>query len=353
MEVIRGLFDGSVNFSIEKLYIELTNRCNLNCRHCYNESNEGVCLDLPIEIVKNVLIYAKKTKLNSVALSGGEALLYPEINDVLKYCRELNLDVILLTNGTYIQNEKYFELLFEYLPDILVSLDGPDSVSNDVIRGEGSFERAVNFIKALKRRKFPKRVSINTVLTEYTLTNYRNMVALCKELGVDELTFSFVTMAGRAKRNNLQINNNDFYRVVKDINNNIKKSPQNNCQGIGLNHVCSLTNVIDGMINLQPKVACNGDVYPCQMHHKPEYIIGNLNNTNLEGIINGDKTRMFIALMILRKNYMEECSKCVVKDICGRGCMAKSVNDYNNPVAVDGCCVFYKELLIEEIKKKT
>lgn len=352
IEVLMGLFDTSIKFSMEKLYVELTNRCNLKCKHCYNDSNNGKCVDLPVEAVKNMLIYTKKCGLESVALSGGEALLYPNINEILQFCKDIELDVFLLTNGTYFDDERYTKILFEFLPEIQVSLDGPDAGSNDKIRGAGSFEHAISFIKYLKKSKYPKRVTVNTVLTEHTLSNYGDMVRLCNELDVDELTYSFITMAGRAKQNNLQINGDYFYSVVKDINTNIKPNKQNNCQGVGINHICSLTSVNDGVIKLQPKVTCSGDVFPCQMHHKPEYIIGNVNNSTLVEVLNGKEARQFLALMYLRKNYMEECNRCMFKNFCGRGCMAKSVNDYSNPLSVDGCCVFYKELILNEIKNQ-
>lgn len=352
IEVLMGLFNKTINFSMEKLYIELTNRCNLKCKHCYNDSNNGTCIDLPIEVVKNMLFYTNNCGLTSVALSGGEALLYPKVNEVFSFCNDIGLDVFLLTNGTYFDEKKYMNILFEYLPEVQVSLDGPDASSNDMIRGEGNFENAISFIRRLKKSEYPKRVTVNTVLTEYTLSNYGDMVRLCNELGVDELTYSFITMAGRAKQNNLQMNNDYFYSVVKDINTNIKPNKQNNCQGVGINHVCSLTTLNNGIIKLQPKVTCKGEVFPCQMHQKPEYIIGNVNTCSLDEVLNSEESRRFIALMYLRKNYMEECNRCMFKTICGRGCMAKSVNDYSNPISVDGCCIFYKELIVEEIKSQ-
>lgn len=111
MECLQGLFSKTINITMEKLYIELTNRCNLKCAHCYNDSNNGICFDLPFDNITDMLEYAKECKLKSIALSGGEALLYPHISDVFEKCKELELDVLLLTNGTYFENEKYFNIL--------------------------------------------------------------------------------------------------------------------------------------------------------------------------------------------------------------------------------------------------
>lgn len=350
MKYIRDVLENNIHISMEKLYIELTNRCNLKCIHCYNESNSGLCVDLPLENVMELLDYVKESHLTSVALSGGEALLYPHIKKVLEKCKELELDVMLLTNGTYTEGDIYLDILLKYLPNIQVSLDGPDFESNDKIRGTQSFQRTIAFIKKLKALNYPKRITVNTVLTEHTIQIYHNMIELCQQLGIDEITYSFVTMAGRAKKNITPIQEDLRYSIVKDINSNIKVKPENKCQGVGINHICSLTTVENNIIKLQPKVTCKGDVYPCQMHQKPEYIIGNVLKHSLKNVLNSKESRRFIILMFLRKYFMKECKKCLFESLCGRGCMAKAVNDYNNPFAADGCCKFYKELILSTIK---
>lgn len=353
MECLKGLFDKTISITMEKLYIELTSRCNLKCAHCYNESNNGICSDLPFNSIESMILYAKECNLTSIALSGGEALLYPRISNVFEICKDQEMDVMLLTNGTYFENTTYLNILFKYLPDIQVSLDGPDANSNDKIRGNGSFKQAISFIKRLKESNYPKKITINTVLTEYTAPVYREMLTVCHGLGADELNYSFLTMAGRAKNNILSIADDELYNIVKDINTCIKPNPDNKCQGVGLNHICSLTSVNDSIIKLQPKVTYKGEVFPCQMHNNDEYIIGNVATHTLKDILDSPNTRRFLALMFLRKYYMKECGACSFKYVCGRGCMAKSINDFGNPFALDGCCKFYKELMVSDIKKIT
>ena len=353
MECLKGLFSKTINITMEKLYIELTNRCNLKCAHCYNDSNNGTCFDLPFDRVVDMLLYAKECDLKLIALSGGEALLYPHILDVFEKCKELELDVLVLTNGTYFDNEQFLNIILNYLPAIQVSLDGPDADSNDKIRGVGNFERAFSFIKSLKKNNYPRRITVNTVLTEHTVNVYRDMLTVCSSLGIDELTYSFLTMSGRAKKNVLSMAGDKFYDIVKDINTNIRPHPENKCQGVGVNHVCSLTSVNDSAVKLQPKVTFKGDVFACQMQHNVEYGLGNIKINTLKEILNGNDTRRFLALMFLRKYYMKECNACMFKSICGLGCIAKSINDYGNPFALDGCCQFYKELMVADIKKLT
>lgn len=349
IDVIKKVLEGNIKISMEKIYIELTNRCNLQCVHCYNNSNNGINIDLPFDLVKGMIEFAKSCGLDSVALSGGEALLYPRINEVMKLCEDLDLSVQLLTNGTYIKDE-YIDIILKYKPDIQVSLEGPDAASNDYIRGKGSFKKAIGFIKQLKKQMYPKSIFVNTVLTESNSSNYSEMVNLCHELGVDNLTYSIVTFAGRAKTNNIQLKQDKFLDIVKRINSALKSDPKNNCQGVGMNHHCSLIDVRNDLIYLQPKVAYNGDVFPCQMHNANEYVIGNIKKSNLYDVLNSEITHNFLILMLIRRSFMRECAECAFSSMCDRGCMAKAVNDFANPLANDGCCYFYKELLLEQIK---
>lgn len=350
IKTIKIILNGTVHISMEKLYVELTNRCNLKCIHCYNESNSGYSQDLSIEIVRGLIDAAYKCGLQEIALSGGEALLYPWIEDVLTYCTEKGLKPFILTNGTYCVDSKYYDILMKYEPDIQISLDGPDRQSNDMIRGEKSFDKTINFIQELKKSEYKGEISVNTVITEYTVNNYPEMVELCKKMNIDKLSYSMLTLAGRAQDHMLQLNNKDFIEIIRDINTNIKVLPENKCQGIGLNHECSLKKIQNGVIELQPKVTCYGEVFPCQMHNKKEYSIGNIYEKNIENILNSDQAKRFLTLMYLRNSFMQKCTSCIFEKMCKRGCMAKAVNDTKNPFETDGCCLFYKETFVQELK---
>ena len=86
------------------LEIEVTKRCNLNCKHCYVGGNQAV--DLDDELIKKTIIQANDMKVNRLVLTGGEPLLHKRIFEFATFARDIGFpDVALLTNGTLLTEE--------------------------------------------------------------------------------------------------------------------------------------------------------------------------------------------------------------------------------------------------------
>lgn len=341
-DIVSGIINGQIDISIEKMYLELTNRCNLHCKHCYNKSNDGEIYDIPKEVVIDLIDYSKEKGLTSIAYSGGEALLHPNIEEIFEYTSKVGLDMFLLTNGTYI-NEWLMCLLEKYKPILQISLEGPDQKTSDEIRGVGSFKKSIAFIEELKRKDYPSDIYINTVLNRHNINSYWSMKKFVKSLGVTSLSFSLLTNTGRAEENDLDIEQSEKIEVMKDINENMQTQTDFLCKGVGVNHVCSMNQVNDNRINIQPKVTPRGDVLPCQMHNGKQYMLGNVLKMTMSEIVNSEKTRAYLAMSQLRSQYMDACITCSFEVSCRRGCIAKAISEYHNPFSVDGNCYFYKK----------
>lgn len=129
------------------LFLDITSKCNLRCRHCYNnryfESKED-SFDYTefLETIKNY-------KLERIHILGGEPLLSPYLFDIVEYANLKNITVSINTNGTYL-DETMFRRLSAYknIDQITVSLDGGVAADNDIIRGKGTYEKVVgNLLK--------------------------------------------------------------------------------------------------------------------------------------------------------------------------------------------------------------
>jgi len=91
------------------LQLALTNQCNQNCSFCScKKTDKSQSLDF--EEAKKILSRFKEFGCHAVTITGGgEQLIYPKINEVLEFCRELGLKVGLVTNGTQFHRMNYFE----------------------------------------------------------------------------------------------------------------------------------------------------------------------------------------------------------------------------------------------------
>lgn len=87
------------NLGLHILEVEITNRCNLDCDHCYNRDYNKK--DMPLEDLITLIELAEKNNVYRFVFSGGEASFYPEFNELTKYLksREWHTKFIIQSNG--------------------------------------------------------------------------------------------------------------------------------------------------------------------------------------------------------------------------------------------------------------
>ena len=87
----------------KKIYIEITNVCNLNCKFCpdTNRKKEFMSLEKFEEAIKKIY---KLTKLVTLHVKG-EPLLHKDLENILKILEKYNLKINITTNGTLIKDK--------------------------------------------------------------------------------------------------------------------------------------------------------------------------------------------------------------------------------------------------------
>ena len=122
----------------------ITHRCNLRCKHCYQDDYSSFetradmerVLDQFTELLRT---YNRKGQLN---ITGGEPLTHPDLFWLLKQAKERNISTGVLTNGTLISPREARLFRACRVSYVQVSLDGCEK-THDEIRGSGSFDKAV------------------------------------------------------------------------------------------------------------------------------------------------------------------------------------------------------------------
>ena len=112
---------------VPAMNLMLTGRCNYNCRHCFNAAeNADRMAEWSWEDLFDLLDQAADCGFHSIALTGGEPLLYPRFLDVVReiYRRNMVLEKI-NTNGHYLTGEMLDELShLNCHPQMKISFDG-------------------------------------------------------------------------------------------------------------------------------------------------------------------------------------------------------------------------------------
>lgn len=132
--------------------IDLTYRCNNNCRHCWivvPDTNEEHCRELTTEEWFNIIDQARSMGTREWAISGGEPLLREDFTDIFNHITQKTKYYTLNTNGTLINPSIAKVLKKEGI--VLVSLYGATAdVHNHITRNPGSFDAALRGIAYLK-----------------------------------------------------------------------------------------------------------------------------------------------------------------------------------------------------------
>lgn len=175
------------NYVPRYIYWELSNFCNLRCKHCFAEADGDIT-----SIANQDQIQAKLEEMHNygtfaVRLGGGEPLMVPYIFELIRFCRSKNIAVDMTTNGTLISDEILRELKAAGLRELTISLDGLQK-AHDIIRGQGMFQRSID---AVKKALLHNGIAVSVAFT-VTALNYdqiEDFVEELVEIGVKKFYF--------------------------------------------------------------------------------------------------------------------------------------------------------------------
>jgi radical SAM protein with 4Fe4S-binding SPASM domain len=143
------------------LNMELTERCNNDCRHCYinlprNDANAQRAELTTVEI-QDVIRQAASMGCLNLCFTGGEPLLRDDFEEIYVYSRRMGFRVMIVTNGTLITHR--LADLFSRIPPlrkIEISVYGLDRESYESLsRVPGSFEAFQNGMNLLHEQNVP------------------------------------------------------------------------------------------------------------------------------------------------------------------------------------------------------
>lgn len=161
---------------MEKLFyagIELTNKCNLDCKWCYDDSHKEDSKTMSLDEVKRAIEKLKELGIEIINFTGREATLRSDLLEIIKYAKKLNLKTILTTNGLNLLNPH--KDVLKYIDYLSIPLDSSNSEKANSIRcsltGEPShhFERIMEILDYIKKHKFDFKLKINTVVEKRNL----------------------------------------------------------------------------------------------------------------------------------------------------------------------------------------
>ena len=130
-EFVRGLTHTAHPLLVQIIPIR---RCNIDCGYCneYDKTSAPV----PIDVMKHRIDKLASLGTSVVAFSGGEPMLHPDLDDLIRHIRGHGMMAGLITNGYFLVPKRIHELNDAGLDFLQISIDNiePDEVSKKSLR---------------------------------------------------------------------------------------------------------------------------------------------------------------------------------------------------------------------------
>jgi MoaA/NifB/PqqE/SkfB family radical SAM enzyme/SAM-dependent methyltransferase len=173
---------------LREVWLHVTDRCNLACRHCLVASSPTGADGLDTGALRDVIRQAAELGADTFYFTGGEPFLRSDLVALLRQVTQhYRATAVVLTNGTRLDDELVAALAA--LPQgrlhLQVSLDGSCADRNDALRSRGSFDAATAGLRRAAAAGLP--VTVATVALRRNLDDLIPLASLAHELGARQL----------------------------------------------------------------------------------------------------------------------------------------------------------------------
>lgn len=317
-------------------FIEITNKCNLLCKHCFNSSGSIKNEEIALKTLEDIIDKIIDKGVDVITITGGEVQLYSKLNSLIHFIdKHKQQRFHFVTNGT-IMNEDFIKFINNNENIwIGISLDGATAETHDAIRGNGSFEKTLEFIERLQT----KRCILKFTANKLNMGDVPQFIDFAiKKFFKPEI--GCVIDLGRAHQNweSIGLSTSDALSLNRIIEDKAKEYQlDTNELNIGMIHKCKLSCDYPGLFAISIKI--NGEVMPCGCLQNKIFSIGNIYTDSLNKILHISNKRIALVKKMIdtRKALFQEnyCKNCIAfsSRICSKdgGCPAMSEYNFLSP----------------------
>lgn len=181
---------------MKKVYLELTNRCNLNCIMCYRKSWHETMQDMDKVLLRKCLEEIKTTgSIESVVLGGiGEPTFSEDILYAIKALRDKHITVT--SNGT-LMSQDLVNHYVNYVDELIISIDGLSESFYQIrkIHLEQILDNIGCLNKQIKASNTGPKIAFQMVITKDNYLEIPEIVKLASCHNVSKIIFSNIVPA--------------------------------------------------------------------------------------------------------------------------------------------------------------
>ena len=283
--------NAAFDYSLKKINVELTNRCNLDCIMCSGRT-VGDIGDMSMEFFQGIADEVPATGTYQVRYHWrGEPLLHPTWNDMVAYSKRVGVPcAALFTNAVLLEGQQRAAVFSSGVDELHISLDGTKKETNERIRRGLAYKTVEeNIIKFLEDRAKEKRklsVIMHMTLLDENFPEVFDFINKWSDVVDDVLVIE-------AWGYNSQVKIRDLW-------------PEKQPTRPRLGNICRY---------LQERlfVAYDGRVYPCPVVPNEQLLLGSLANQSLTSIWTGPALhRLRVFHQENRKSELLPCRNCTL-----------------------------------------
>lgn len=325
------------------IQLNITNKCNLQCKHCNNESWKPLIDELSNDEIYNTLDYFLEKWIVCITFWWWEPLLHPKIFDFINYSVKRNWRITLLSNWKLINQEIANKIVDLWVARVRLSLDWWTSEINDFIRWKWTFDSVINAIRCLKKTKLDD-LAIMTNVNLHNFYDIENLINILIQEWIDDLKLIPTINWWRAKKEFSEyIMKWNFMKKLITLKNDLNIKYKDKIRiSIDSPLECILYNNWENKLNSYSPciiwkvflwIKPNWDIFSCPM--LDNIIIWNIRKDDIKKI--WEKSKLLNDVRDLDK-LKWKCSNCEIKKYCWWWCRAMSYIYKNDILESDPYC---------------
>ncbi len=340
-----------------------TNLCNLNCRHCYQDSGHKALPDeLTLDEKLDLVDQMAAEYVPMIAFAGGEPTLSKDLIPVLKRCQEHGIHTTLASHGGTITKKMAATLVDAGVKYVEISLDSVSAEKHDAFRGQpGMWKRTVQGMRNVVAQE-GMRLGVAMCVHQGNLDEVEDMLEFAVDMGASCLAhFNFIPVGRGLEMMEDDLTPHQRERLLQTLNRwmqsgrlgIISTAPQ-------LGRICIADSPVEGLQSCSHAgsgggtkarvvakylggcgagrtyvcIEPDGIITPCV--YMPQRVLGDIRQRGFRDIFRNNE---FWDVLCDRDHRTHHCEVCAFKLYCG-GCRARADAYFGETNAGDPGCIF-------------
>lgn len=335
--------------------------CDSNCLHCASASKPALSDEVDTAGAMQIVDQIYDFGASFLGISGGEPLLRKDLFEVIKYSRKIGLNVSVITDG-HLLDKKAFENIVQNEVHVSVSIDGGEK-TNDLIRGKGTYAKAVSAIERLSRERLLNCLVYTLSNTNEGATNakaedFTHVLDLAHNYGARWVIFHQFIPYSRDEKSLKASPSPQHYEwawnKLYDLQSTYKGKPEINVYCPFFARIAKQRGMPDFdnwynhfflgrcFFGKFISIAENGDAIPCSFNDV--YRFGNVKEKSLKAIWEEMQASEFFSKVRDKSSLKGKCGVCEYREICG-GCRTSALFFTGDILGSDPACDYVPKIL--------